>query len=168
MVNFLTTGIFKDLILPFLLVFALIFAILEKSKLLGDDKHQINAIIGFVIASIFIGFFKYVEMLQKFMIFLVIALIIVFVLMLFYGFVSGTKDGDVFKDIGWVKYALGGIFFIALVVAILIITDSWTKVSDFFTGGTVGTNIIFAIIIIAAVAAVLFGGSKGGSSGKSV
>jgi peptidoglycan/LPS O-acetylase OafA/YrhL len=160
MVNFLTLPLFKDIALPFLLVFALIFAILEKSKLLGDDKHQINAIIGFVIAGLFISFYNYVTMLQQFMIFLVISLIIIFVFMLFYGFVAGTKDGDIFKEQKWLKLGLGIIFFIALVVATLIITNTWGTVKDFFTSGTVGTNIIFGIIIIVAIAAVLFGGKK--------
>jgi len=168
MVNFLTSDIFKNLILQFLLVFTLIFALLEKIKLLGEDKHQINAIIAAVIAGLFIGFFKYVEMLQSFMIFLVICLIVLFVLMLIYGFVAGTKDGDPFKDLKEVKYAIGGIFFVAIVVAVLVITNTWDNVKNFFSGGNVGANVLFAIIIIGAIAAVIFGAGKssGGSSGK--
>ena len=167
MVNFLTSDIFKNLILPFLLVFTLIFAILEKSKLLGDDKHQINAILAAVIAGLFIGFFKYVSMLQSFMVFLVICLIILFVFMMIYGFVAGTKDGNPFKDLKEVRYIIGGIFFIAVVVAVLIITNTWDNVKNFFSNGNVGSNVLFAIIIIGAIAAVVFGAGSGSSSGSS-
>lgn len=164
MANFLTLPIFKDIILPFLLVFALIFAVLEKSKLLGDDKHQINAIISLVIAGILIGFSNYVTMIQQFMIFLVIALVILFVFMMIYGFAYGTKDGDVFKDQKWIKLGLGGIFFIALVVAIFIITGTWDRVISFFDSGNAGSNIIFIVIIVVAIVATVFGG--GGSKDK--
>jgi len=168
MVNFLTLPLFKDIVLPFLLVFALFFAILEKSRILGEDKHQINAIISFVVAALLVGFSNYVVMIQKFMIFLVICLIILFVLMMIYGFVAGTgKDdkGDVFKGLTYVKYTLGGIFAIALVIAVLVITDTWNTVVGFFSGDSLGTNIVIAIIVIVAILAAIFGsGKKEGSS----
>ncbi|MBS3149274.1 hypothetical protein J4455_01085 [Candidatus Woesearchaeota archaeon] len=50
---------FFDIVLPFLLVFTLIFAILEKTKLLGlegqNAKTNINAILSLVISFIFIA-----------------------------------------------------------------------------------------------------------------
>ncbi len=163
MVNFLTLDIFQNIILPFLLVFTLIFAILEKSNLLGKDKHQINAIMGFVIAGLLVGVYKYVDMIHQFVIFLVIALVILFVFLMISGFAFGTTDGDVFKNYTWAKWVLTAIGFIALVIAVLVITKTWDKFLNFITNSNVGTNIIFAIIIIAALAAVLFGGKKANS-----
>ena len=46
---------FTEMLLPFLLVFVVVFAILQKSKILGDGKAQIDAIVGLVIGLILIG-----------------------------------------------------------------------------------------------------------------
>jgi hypothetical protein len=37
--------IIKDFILPFVFMFVLVFAILEKTKILGDGKKQLDAIV---------------------------------------------------------------------------------------------------------------------------
>ena len=44
------------MILPFLLVFVIIFAILQKSKILGAGKAQIDALVSLVIAIVLIVF----------------------------------------------------------------------------------------------------------------
>ena len=51
-----TNPLFVETILPFLLVFTLVFAILEKTKILGDGKRQIDAIVALVIGLIFVAF----------------------------------------------------------------------------------------------------------------
>jgi len=160
MATFLSNEVVKDVILPFVLIFVLIFAILEKSKLLGEGKQQINAIISFVLAGIVIaGFSAQITWIQEFAVFLVLAVFILFVFMLIYGFAYSGKEGFELAK-GW-KMLIAGLAFIAVVVATLVITETWDKVYDFFTSSTVGTNVIFIIIIVAAVAAVIFGGKSG-------
>ena len=39
-----------DVILPFILIFTLIFAILQKSKILGEDKKNFNVVVSLVVA----------------------------------------------------------------------------------------------------------------------
>lgn len=39
-----------DVLLPFLLVFTITFAVLQKSKILGEDSHRFNVIVSFVMA----------------------------------------------------------------------------------------------------------------------
>src|SRR3989339_40731 len=46
--------IFTQFAFPFLLIWTLVFALLGKTKLLGDNK-QIDSIVAFVIAFVFIG-----------------------------------------------------------------------------------------------------------------
>ena len=41
--------IVTQFILPFALITGLVYGILEKTKLLGDEKHQLNAILAFII-----------------------------------------------------------------------------------------------------------------------
>ncbi len=152
MAIFLSSPIFQDVILPFLLVFALIFAILEKSKILGDEKHQINAIISFVIAAIFTSFSQYSAWLQKFSIFLVIALFVIFIALLLYGFIWGETSGDMFKNAVWLKWTLGIIALIAVGWAALYITGGIDYVK---AHPDILMNIIFIALIVGAIATVL-------------
>lgn len=158
MANILTIPIFKDIILPFLLVFTLFFAILEKSKLLGEGKSQINAIISFVIAGILISFANAVGIITKMTVFMVISIFILFVFMLIYSFAYGDKTGDPLKP--GLKTFIGIVALIAVIVATLIITGYWDSVFTFFSSSSIGINILFIILIGAAIAAVLFGGKK--------
>jgi hypothetical protein len=165
MVNFLTLPLFREIVLPFILIFVLVFAILQKSKLLGEGKTQIDAILGFVIAALLIGFSRAVGYITQFTVFLSVGLIILFVFLLLFGFARGTNDGDPLKDMK-LKYWILGIIFVAVIVGALIITNTWDTVLQFFTSEGVGQNILFLVLIIAAVMAVVFSGSKGtGSKG---
>jgi len=154
--NIFTHWLLADYILPWVLVFVLIFAILEKSKILGEDKKQVNAIIGAVSGFILLAFPASRELVVKLIPFMVIVAVILFVFLLLYGFVSGEKKGDPLNK--WVKVAIGTGIAIALTAAVLILTDSWDKFWDFLTGSSVGTSILFIIVAGGAVLAVLFGG----------
>jgi len=158
---FLTNDLFQKFILPFVLIFALFFAILEKSKLLGEEKRQINAIISFVIAALFVSFSTYVDWTSKFIIFLVIAIVILFVFMLIYGFIYSTKDGNPLQFDKWVKPTLGAVAMIAVIIATLKITGYWQTIQD---SANFGTNILFLIFIVAAIIAVVASGDKKGGS----
>jgi len=161
METFLTTELFRNIILPFLLAFTLIFALLQKSKLLGEGKSQIDAIISFVIAALLIYFSNAVHIITQMMVFMAIAIAILFVFMLLFAFVWGTSDGDPFKAASWVKWVLGIIIFVAVIIAVLVATDKWNFLLDYLTSSNVGSNIFFIVIIIASIVAVVFSAGKG-------
>lgn len=156
--------LFRDFILPFLLVFTLIFAILDKSKLLGEGKRQINAIISGVIGLILIGFAYPTGIIVKLVPFLAVSLVVLFVFMLIYGFLSGKKEGDVLNK--GLKITLGIIFGLAVIVAVLLITGAWGTVYGVLVEGEYAEKIWVNILIIAviggAIAIVLSSGGKGG------
>ena len=52
--TFLQHWIFTQYLFPFLLVFFIVFALLERTKLFGDGKKQLDALISFVIGLIFV------------------------------------------------------------------------------------------------------------------
>ena len=54
--TFFTNPLFVETILPLLLVFVLVFAVLQKTKILGEGKRQIDAIVALVVAMIFVAF----------------------------------------------------------------------------------------------------------------
>ncbi len=121
--------LFIDYILPFVLVFTLIFAILQKTQLLGDGKKQINAIIGLIIGLILIAFPFARNIIVQLMPFLAVSAVILLVFMLLYGFIMGKKEGDVLHK--GVKIALGIILGLALITVLLFISGYWTPVYDF-------------------------------------
>ena len=151
--------IFKELILPFLLVFALIFAILEKTKLFGDDKKQVNAIIAFVVGLIFVSFSKAVGIATQIIGLMALIAIILLVFMLLYGFASGTD----LKAEKWMKITFGVLVGIALIVALLIFSGYWSYVVNAFkgeSGSSFAANVVFIAIIIAAIAIVMKSGKS--------
>ena len=155
-------SIFIDIILPFLLVFTLVFAVLDKTKLLGEGKRQINAIISFVIGLILISFAYPRDVIIKLVPFLAVSLVILLVFMLLYGFIGASKEGDVLHK--GVKIALWIIAGVAVVIAVLWATGAWDTILDTLLGGKEATkiwlNVLFVAIIGGAIAIVLSTGGK--------
>jgi hypothetical protein len=158
------SGFFLSYILPFALIFTLVFAILQKTKLLGDDKKQIDALVGLIIGLILIAFPAARDVVVKLQVFLAVSVAILLVFMLLYGFVSGKKDGDVLAK-GW-KYAFYAIISIALIIALVVITGYWDTVKDFLFDSVTGTQVwingLIIVVIAGALIAVL--SDKGKSS----
>lgn len=155
--------IFVRFVLPFFLIFFIVFAILEKTSILGEKKRQINALVAFVIGLIFISFAYPVDVISNLILFLTIALVTMFVSLLIWGFSVGDS-GTIQKT--WIKYVLGIVITIAVVVALLWATGVGTTVSDWLFkqnwSGEFWTNITFVLAIGIALALVLKTGGGGG------
>jgi len=152
--------IFTRFALPFLLVFFIVFAVLEKTKLLGDDKKQLNALLAFVVGLVFVGAVYPTEVVGNLILFLTVALVVVFVILLLWGFVFGSfekKEGFVPKD--WMKWILGIAIGIAVVAAVLWATGAEQKVVDLFFNqdwsNTFWINVLFIVAVAVALALVL-------------
>jgi len=154
-----TNPLFSQVILPFLLVFVLVFAILDKTKLLGDGKRQINAIISLVIAVLFLGFSQAVGIVVNLMPVLAVVLVVILVFYLILGFVFNDAGG--LRVNNGIKIAGGILAFLILIVAVLVVTDFWNKLLDFFKGGSGWLSTLIMVLVIAgALAVVLATGKK--------
>jgi hypothetical protein len=157
-----TSSLFREFILPFALVFTLIFAILQKTKLLGDGKKQIDAIIGLVVALILVATPPARSIIVELQPFLAVFAVVLLVFMLLYGFINGKTDGDVLGK-GW-KIAFVVLLTLALVVFLLIITGYWDFVTSFAFNSGGGTSLLvnglLLAIIVGAVVVVVKGGGK--------
>jgi hypothetical protein len=158
--TFATSELFTLYILPFLLVFVIIFAVLERTKVFGSDKKQLNAIAGFVIALIFVGFLTPKAIVANLVLFLVVALVIMLVFLMLYGFAaSDMKDG--LKLEKWMKNSILGIVFVAVIIAVLWASgygSGGELIERFFYqpwSGVFWTNALFIVVIAAAVGFVL-------------
>ncbi len=154
----LQSEVFTRFILPFFLIFFVTFALLEKTKLFGDGKKQIDAMIAFVVGLIFVSVLYPTVVVNNLILFLTVALVCVFVIMLLWGFIFGDiKEG--FKPTGWMKITLAIIVGISFIFAFIWATGLWGKVGETLFrqswSKTFWTNFGFVLAIAVALALVL-------------
>lgn len=161
----LQSPVLTKFVYPFLLMFFIVFAILEKTKVLGSDRKQINALVAFVIGLIFVSAVYPKMVVENMILFLTIAIIIVFVVLILWGFISGEEGLKFEKFPKWLKFAIGIVIIIAVTIAVLWATGAgFGFFENLFSSAnkTFWTNAMFIVIIAAALAVVL--ASKSGGS----
>ena len=153
--------IFTSFVFPFLLMFFIVFAILEKTSILGKEKKQLNALLAFVIGLIFVSAVYPKIVVGNLILFLTVALVIVFVTLLLWGFVTGGEAKITNNAVKWIA-GIGG--FVIIVFAVFwamgidgtvfdfLFRQSWSK--------SLWTNISFIVVIGAALALVYTGSKK--------
>ena len=170
-------GLFS-VVLPFLLVFTIVFAILEKTKVLGtegkkDEEHpkrQLNAMVAFVIGMLVVATNQIVTAINKALPNVVLLTISIICFLMLVGVFYKTGELDFAgKHSAWTKYLIIVVF----IILVLIFANSIQKTEnqsylDFVLSyvienfnGTVVTSIIFLIVAIAAIIYVTNSTSKG-------
>ena len=167
---FLQYPIFTRFLLPFFLVFFVIFAVLERTKLLGkENSKQINALVSFIIGLIFVTFLSPTLVLSNLVLFLSISIVIVLIVLMIWGFLSGDHEMKILTEKPGIR-----IFMFIVVIIIIIFGVLWafgtgpgpvgTNILSALFGQpwseTVWTNIVFVILIAAALAFVVLSGRK--------
>src|SRR3989338_6622841 len=88
-----------EFLLPFLLVFAVIFGILQKSNLFGSGQKGINAVVAIVLGLLITSQFEVVRNLTTFLprmsYFIIIAMMVLIFIALFAGDIRGGFKGFV-------------------------------------------------------------------------
>ncbi|MBS3166392.1 hypothetical protein J4444_04680 [Candidatus Woesearchaeota archaeon] len=149
-----------DVVLPFLLVFTIVFAIFEKTKILGVEKYDgkeftkknLNAMTAFVIAFFVIASTKLVAIISEVMSNAVLLLILGVSFLLLVGVFFGDKEFTLEKFPGWIKLMMI-IMFIGIVLIFLNALDwlkyIWKLINGF--GAEWATSIIFFVVILAFI-----------------
>ena len=163
-----TIGLF-DVVLPFLLVFTIVFAILEKTKVLGTEdiegkkytKKNLNAIASFVMAFLVVASSQLVEIITKVSSNAVVVLFLSVLFLLLVG--SFYKEGEpVFLEGGW-KVVFMVIVFLAIIGIFLdaIKTSdgrTWLERLGDFTGAggdeLAGSIVLLALVVLFVIYAV--------------
>lgn len=95
---------FFTVMLPFLLVFSIIYGVLERTKIFGDRKHDINAVIAFSIGLIVIATTWVVGALTDFLpfvgFFAVVVVVFLMLVTMFYGEVADLYKSKTLKVMG--------------------------------------------------------------------
>ena len=154
--TFLQHWVFTRFALPFLLMFFIVYAVLEKTKVLGDSK-QVNSWLSFVIALIFVSVAYPTIVASNLILFLTIAMVTMFVALLLWGFVSGSTE--IKLEHTALKWGFGIVIVIAVVIALLWATSSLTGLQEFLFeqswSNSLWTNVLFVVVIGAALAVAL-------------
>ena len=149
---------FTEMLLPFLLVFVVVFAILQKSKVLGDGKAQMDSLVALVIGLILIGVKQPREIIVNLMPWMAVGVAVILVFLILYGFVAG----DLTSAPKWMKVTFGilaGLFTIGVVV---YVTGLYKVIGGWVSGGDsdIWANVIMIILVVGAMAVAVFTGKK--------
>ena len=150
---------FTEMLLPFLLVFVVVFAILQKSKILGEGKAQIDAIVGMVVGLLLIGIPQPRNIIVGILPWMAVGVAVILVFLILYGFVAG----DLSEAPDWMKITFGilaGLFTIAVVLYISGLGNvilGWVSIAN---DSSLWTNVLMIALVLGAFAVAVFGGKK--------
>lgn len=146
-----TDPFFTQVVLPFLLIFVIVYAVLQRTKILAEANKSINIIVSFIIAFIFVGVPTFVGVTLNVIPVIAVILVILLSFMLLFGFVGL----DVRANKG-LKITIGIILGIALIATIIWATG--VKIPP-LSEEIINYIIIFALIL-GAGAAILSSGKE--------
>ena len=158
-------GLF-DVVLPFLLVFTIVFAILEKTKILGEEpdgmpKRTLNSMVGFVAGMLVVAVNKVVYAINQALPNVVLLLVVIVSFLMLIGIFY--KEGEfnfAEQHKAWVGFFLFAVFAIIVLIfldSILVGTTSQTYLEWILEyviqniSGPIVTSIIFVIIAVGAI-----------------
>lgn len=158
-----------DVILPFLLIFTIVFAILEKSKIFGTEKsgdHEytkknLNAMVAFVSSFLVVGSSQLVAIINE----AIAHIMLLLVLSVFFLILAGSfqKDEEFYLKKGWNK-AFMWIMFIG-VVLIFLNALGWLQYLYGFTNlnwsSTTTSSVILLVIVIGLMVYITRDPNKG-------
>lgn len=154
-----------DIILPFLLVFTIVFAILEKTKILGVEKingkdftkKNLNSVVAFVMAFLVIASTQLVAVINEVLANVVLLLILAVSFLLLVGIFFTDKEFSLEKMPGWVSFFM--IFMFVGVIIIFLNALGWLEAAFNLISSLNAewlTTLIFILIIFAAIGYVVY------------
>ena len=154
----LSNPVVVETLLPFLLVFTIMFAILQKTEILGKGKRQIDSLVSLAIGLIVIAFGQATGIIVNLIPILAVTAVVLLVFMLLYGMVFAEGRFDMNK---YLKGGIGIVVGIVVIVSVLVLTGGLDYITDFYyrtEGSGLMANIIVIAVVIGAVIAVGYGG----------
>ncbi|MDP3918713.1 MAG: hypothetical protein Q8Q35_02300 [Nanoarchaeota archaeon] len=148
---------FFDVILPFLLIFTIVFGILEKTMIFGYEEHNgkqyakknINAMVAFTIAFFFIAAKEVVASIQESLPIIGLILVAIVSLLMLIGSFASSGEFNLYK---FLEGKWNGVFVTTFIVAIMLIffnSFGWLgPVYGYFSGLGSDTFIIIIFLLI--------------------
>jgi len=152
MVTTLFSSPMGQAVLVFILVFALLFAILQRSKLLGEGKAQVDMLVAGAAALLVLSAGYALYIITSLIPFLAVCLVVILAFVLLIGLFFEKE----FKPSEGMRNSAIVIALLALVIALLTITDSYDSIVDWIARHqTVMGNVILVAVVIGAIALAL-------------
>jgi hypothetical protein len=174
---FASIGVF-DVVLPFLLIFTIVFALLERTKVFGMEKIEgkeytkknLNSAAAFVISFLVVASSELVEVITDVSSKFVVLLLLIVLFLLLVGSFYKEEDHSVFLEGGW-RNAFMLIVFVVLIFIFLDALDVLDNVFGFLKGTNQGEIIGSALLLISIVVFIVYvtqdRGNKGHTEKKS-
>lgn len=177
--DFLDKFGFFDVVLPFLFVFTLVYAILDKTKILGTEKvggeevprKNINSMAAFAIAMFVVAASQVVEVIRQALPIVILVLVALISFMMLAGSLLGSKEFSFDQRKGW-KIFLTIILFLSIVLIFLGVikhesgktwlTIIWDYIVENWASGPLISSIVFLGIIILVIWYVMGKKEEGG------
>mgnify|MGYP006282968573 CR=1 FL=1 len=157
-----------DVVLPFLLVFTIVFAILEKTKVFGTEKvgdekvskKNLNSMAAFVISFLVLASSEIVEVITQVSSQMVVLLLLSVLFLILIGSFYKEEDDGVFLEGNWKT-----LFMIVMFIAILLIFlqaiktdsgDSWLEYAFDFMKDNWSSTGVASIILIVFTALIMY------------
>lgn len=174
-IEFLQGFGFFDIILPFILIFTVVFGILEKTKIFGTEKikdkeypkKNLNAMVAFVIAFFVVAAKEVVASLKASL--PLVALILVAAIsffMLFGAMFSGEKIFQMWDANKPLAYTLAIIFFISVILIFFYAVGWLNAIIAWFALRPDYDILIYIIFGLITLGLILYITSSGGRGGK--
>lgn len=165
---------FYRVFLPFILVYAVVFAILEKSKIFsgGDSEREqvrnVNSIIAFVFGLFVVASIQTVTYIQSLITNIVIFIIFILVTLILLAFIFGDEYVQLLQDDhgklkGWVAWTVASIVLIVSVSVLFSVMGVWDYVIDLWNK-YYDSDVISTVVILALVGGVIIWITKGDSN----
>jgi len=175
-----------DTLLPFLLVFTIIFAVLEKSRIFGTEKiggeemprKNLNAMTAFVIGFIVIASTNLVAAINEAVANMILLLILAFSFLLLVASFSEQKENKPFYLEGAMKWIFVVIMFVGVILiflhALKIESDlcpgggqcTWLDVTWGFLTGSWNSALVGSVILLAIIGLFIWYITKGDGGGN--
>lgn len=164
---------FYRVFLPFILVYAVVFAILEKSKIFsgGDSEREqvrnVNSVIAFVFGLFVVASIQTVTYIQSLITNIVIFIIFILVVLILLAFIFGDQYMQLLQDDhgklkGWVTWTVATIVLVVALAVLFSVLGVWNVVSDLWNE-YYDSDIVSTFIILVIVGGVIIWITKGDS-----
>ena len=143
---------------PFVLIFAIVFAILQRSKVFhgganeDDSAKKINATIAFVFGLFAVISINFINFIEEAIPIAAMSIVLILCLLIILGLLFGEKYQELFED-SRVRYAIAGLLALLAIIFVFFFFDVWEWLDDniFSSVSGSGSGDILGFIIIAAI-----------------
>jgi len=150
---------FFDVVIPFLLFFVIIFAVLEKSKLLGKDKNNVNLIVSLSIAFLAVATNKVVSLITQVLPNMILILVLLVMFTMILGLFYKEEELEFSNNHpGWFKFFMFMVFiFMIIFVLNAIPSEGGTMLDNVIDGIVSGSSseLVGGIILLAVMIGVI-------------